>query len=231
MYPFTARLPKGFLSIDGIPLIKRSINNLLKAGIEKIIIGTGHKSKYYEALADDYPVICKYNPDYAQTGSMYTLYNARELIQSDFLLIESDILYDGHGLQVLIKGPQPNVVLASGLTGAGDEVFIEVDQQHNLLAMSKNKESLGSIYGELTGISKISFGTYQVMNHYAENNFDQNPGLDYEHALVGVGRSETIYVHKINGYAWCEIDDQQHLDRARSIVYPLIKKSEKRSTG
>jgi 2-aminoethylphosphonate-pyruvate transaminase len=159
---------------------------------------------------------------------MYTLYNMRELIRSDFLLIESDILYDRHGLNVLIQESQPNVVLASGLTGAGDEVFIEADEQYNLLALSKNKHSLESIYGELTGISKISYSTYQVMNHYAENNFDQNPGLDYEHALVGVGRRETIYVHKINGYAWCEIDDQQHLDRAHSIVYPLIKKSEKR---
>ena len=229
MFPYNKRLPKGFLKINGIPIIKRSIHNLLNAGIEKIIIGTGHKSKEYEKLASDYPVVCKYNPEYTRTGSMYTLYNMRESIRSNFLLLESDILYDGHGLEVLIKDPHPNIVLASGLTGAGDEVFIEANRKRYLTAMSKQKSSLRSIFGELTGISKVFLPAVNAMNKFAFDRFYRRPDLDYEYAMVAVSGRYKFYVLKIEDYIWCEIDDYMHLQRARNLIFPKLNLKEQAS--
>ncbi len=220
---FSKNLPKGFLPIDGVPIIERSIRNLINAGIEKIIIGTGYKSEAYENLMTNFPeIVCKRNMQYSSTGSMFTLYNLRNLVSEDFLLLESDLLYDKAGLESILNHPNKNIILVSGRTGAGDEVFIEVDDDRNLVSMSKNEVELGPVYGELTGISKISQSTFRTMNQYAEQNFDKSPGLDYEYALVGISNIETIYGHKIEDYAWCEIDDQHHLNRAQKVVWPRI---------
>ena len=43
--------PKGFIELDGLPIIERSIRQLKQAGLSEIIIVTGYAAGYYEALA------------------------------------------------------------------------------------------------------------------------------------------------------------------------------------
>ena len=50
----TKTMPKGFLEIGGTAIVEQSIQKLLACGIEKIIIGTGHCSEYYDQLAQKY---------------------------------------------------------------------------------------------------------------------------------------------------------------------------------
>ena len=119
----TKHMPKGFLEIEGVSLIERSILKLLDVGVEKIIIGTGYLSEFFERLSDIYPIECVKSPRFATTGSMYTLHNLREHIQEDFILLESDLLYDRSGLQQLINDKRPDVILASDKTFSGDEVL------------------------------------------------------------------------------------------------------------
>ena len=38
----TKAMPKGFIEIDGIAMVERSVQKLIAAGVEEIIIGTGH---------------------------------------------------------------------------------------------------------------------------------------------------------------------------------------------
>jgi len=219
--------PKGFLEIDQISIIEMSINKLLQAGIDKIFIGTGYQSQLYEQLALKYPQIkCIYNENYKITGSMCTLYNLRDYVLEDFILLESDLLYDIAGLQILIHHNMTDVILASELSSSRDEVFIETDLNNSLINMSKNIEKLGPVDCELVGISKLSYETFKDMCDYAETFFESNPGLDYEYVLVGIAKEKGIHVNKIKDYTWCEIDDEKHLHRAINEIYPKIKSQE-----
>ena len=38
----TEYMPKGFIEVDGMPMVEQSVRKLIGAGIEQIIIGTGH---------------------------------------------------------------------------------------------------------------------------------------------------------------------------------------------
>jgi 2-aminoethylphosphonate-pyruvate transaminase len=222
----TQTMPKGFIPVGGKPLIERSMENLLGAGIERIIIGTGHAAEYYEEYAERIPQIsCFKNEHYSSTGSMYTLYNLRERIGEDFLLLESDLLYEKAGLTILMNNPRPDVILASGPTSSGDEVFIETDAGY-LVNMSKQAAELKSSDAELVGITKISYPTFIAMCAYAEQEFPDRPRLDYEYVLVGVGKSIPIQVERVSDYAWCEIDDENHLRRAKNFILPKIKERE-----
>ncbi len=250
--------PKGFVPVGGTPLIERSVKILAEAGITSIIIGTGHLHEFYDELAaaasTRFPaatkggnessqcsgllIKCVINPDYASTGSMATLYNLRGHIEGDFLLLESDLLYEQSGIYELLSDERDNLILASGRTGSGDEVFIETGAENRLMNMSKRAADLNKIDAELVGISKVSLSAYRLMCACYEARAAAAPKLDYESVLVSVSNSGTaagaattstntaaadIFVKKIEDYAWCEIDDKNHLERAVSIVYPEIK--------
>ena len=224
--------PKGFLNIGDGPIIERSVRVLLEYGIGKILLGTGYKSGFYEELERRYAeVICVNNSGYEETGSFYTLYNMREHITEDFLLLESDLLYEKHAVSFLQEDCAENIVLASGWTHSGDEFYIEVDENFFLVRMSKNMDELNSVYGELVGISKISYGAFGALCRWAEANVELARKRDYEFALNSIARDVPIAIKKIDDLLWVEIDDESHLQRARNNIYPKIKEKEHEHAG
>ncbi len=217
-------MPKGFLPMEGKTLIERSIEALTINGIEQIIIGTGYLSESYHELKEHFPqLVFGQNPDFATTGSMYTLHGLRELITTDFLLLESDLLYERMAISALQESAEKTVVLGSGKTHSGDEVYIQTNAKGQVLKMSKKPAELQSLDAELVGITKIDLGTFKKMLAFAEKNFAENPKLDYEYTLVGVSLDQPIKVLKIEDLIWCEIDDENHLQRALTHIWPKIK--------
>jgi 2-aminoethylphosphonate-pyruvate transaminase len=100
----TTEMPKGVIEIGGMPMVERSVRKLIEKGIEKIYIGTGHCPEWYERLAARYPCIeTVRNPRYATTSSMRTLFEVARKVKGDFLLLESDLIYDDIGLFVLLN--------------------------------------------------------------------------------------------------------------------------------
>ena len=106
---YTEQIPKGFVEVCGKPMIERSIETLISCGIERIVIGTGYKHEVYDFLKKKYPMIetC-FSPLYAETNSMYTLYNTQGLIGSDdFLLLESDLVFETKAITELMNCGKP----------------------------------------------------------------------------------------------------------------------------
>lgn len=224
---YTSNRPKGFIEVGGITIIEASIKKLLDSGIQEIIIGTGYHSEQYDKLSETYPNIkCVKNSDYSNTGSMYTLYNLKSNISKDFLLLESDLIYDKSGLKELINLQCPDAILTSGTTHSNDEVFVETNEEKFLVNLSKDPDKLTKVYSELVGISKISKPTFEKMCKFAEQSFYQNRFLDYEYALVGIAHAVNLFVLKIDDYTWTEIDDASQLMRAKKVIYPKILKRE-----
>ncbi|MGN0726257.1 MAG: 2-aminoethylphosphonate aminotransferase [Treponema sp.] len=223
----TKLMPKGFIEIEGVPMVERSVQKLISAGIEEIIIGTGHCSQYYDELAKKYHVIKTVrNDNYANTSSMGTLEVCVPYITGDFILLESDLIYDAVGLKVLQNEERSNVILASGKSNSHDEVYLAADANGVLTEVSKNKEIIPNPAGELVGITKISKACLNKMMAYYKSSPDLIK-LDYESALKQVSaEGESVYVHKIEYYAWTEIDDQDMLERAINEIYPRIKENE-----
>ena len=223
----TASMPKGFISIGGLPIVEVSLRALIDSGIEKIFIGTGYQAAHYERLAQRYhpAITCVENPDFAKTGSMATLYNIAPSIGVDFLLLESDLVYDPAGLDALISDEKHSgIILASGMTGSGDEVFIETGDSGRLVKLSKNAGELARSDAELVGICRISRGALDEMCRYYEKEREKRPGIDYESVLAGIASAGSdIFVKKIEDFSWCEIDDDGHLHRAAGVIFPKIR--------
>jgi len=219
-------IPKGFLRLGQQPIIEESIERLVAAGIRDIVIVTGHCADHYERLAagQDGLVRTVHNPRFADSGSMYSLYCARDVIDDEsFLLLESDLIYEPRALTELLVEPAADAILLSGPTGAGDEVWVET-RDDNLVAMSKDRETLaGSVAGELVGISKISAELFTLMQEIAGRAFETSLRYDYEtDCLVAAGARRPIRCPVVADLIWSEIDDPSHLHRAREQIYPRI---------
>jgi 2-aminoethylphosphonate-pyruvate transaminase len=228
----TEAMPKGFIEIDGMPIVETSVKKLFAAGIEEIIIGTGHCSEWFERLAEKYHCIkLVKNERYADTGSMGTLACCIPHVWGDVLILESDLIYDNLGLFVLINDSRKNVILASGATASGDEVYLEADSNGILKKHSKDITKISSVYGELVGITKLTRSALDKMNSYCTAELQTQPKMEYETAMSFISSTadnggEEIAIRKIDNYAWREIDDENHLEMAITQVYPLIKESE-----
>ena len=216
--------PKGFLQLGERPIIEESLERLRDAGIEHVVIVTGHCASWYEELAQASAgfVSTVHNAQYANSGSMYSLCCAAEQITGDFLLLESDLIYERRAIAELLEYPRDNGILLSGATHSGDEVFVETAGER-LVSMSKERSGLGSVAGELVGITKVSLPLLAQMVVLAQAAFEKSLRYDYEtDCLVQAAALYPVYCHLVPDVAWAEIDDDRHWRRAREHVYPTI---------
>lgn len=224
----TLAMPKGFIEIDGVAIVEHSVKKLIAAGVEEIIIGTGHCAEWYERLAKKYPCIrTVHNDNYAATSSMGTLAVCAPLVTGDCYILESDLIYDAAGLFVLANDANANAVLASGQTHSEDEVYLATDAAGRLIKVSKKQDEIGTAAGELVGISKVTKSFLDLMASYYKDNLPESIKADYEGVIATLSAGgHAAYVHAVENYAWAEVDDEAMLIRAESKVWPLIKEAE-----
>lgn len=220
----TEERPKGFIEAGGQPMVVRSIETLISCGIERIIIGTGYLREAYEELAKRYPqIVCCFSPRYAETNSMYTLYNCREMVgDEDFLLLESDLVFERRAITALQECEHPDVMLITPVTKFQDQYYVECDQEGTLTNCSTDKTQVRA-KGELVGIHKLSNTFYKKMCADYETKVGELPKLGYEYQLLHMSQEILpVYVLCEEGLKWYEIDDIDDLRYAEENIIQYL---------
>lgn len=222
---YTESIPKGFIEVGGKAMVVRSVETLLSCGFKRIIIGTGYKKDSYEELAKQYPQIeCVYSPQYADTNSMYTLYNCRDVIgNDDFILLESDIIFNKVAILDLISSAWENIMLITPVTKFQDQYYVEYDDDFVLTNCSTDKEQI--VYkGELVGIHRLSSSYYHSMCEEYAKVLKDNLKMGYEYQLLWMSQhGYPIKVLNDNNVFWYEIDDVNDLDFAEKNIIKRIE--------
>lgn len=222
---YTERIPKGFIECGGVSMIERSIKTLIDCGITRIIIGTGYHKEKFEELAKTYPQIeCVFSPRYAETNSMYTLYNCREAVgNDDFLLLESDLVFELRAIITMLESEHPTIMLITPVTKFQDQYYVEYDANHQLTMCSTDKTKL-NVKGELVGIHKFSSAFYKDMCRDYAAKVDELPKLGYEYEILSMAQGGSdVYVLNEEGLYWYEIDDPEDLAYAEKNILPHLK--------
>lgn len=221
----TETIPKGFIEVGGKSMVIRSIETLIACGIQRIVIGTGYKKEAYEALQSRYPQItCVFSPRYAETNSMYTLWNCREVIgDDDFILLESDIIYSHNAITELQKDEHPDIMLITPVTKFQDQYYVEYDEQGTLTRCSTNKEEI-NYKGELVGIHKLSSAFYHRQCEEYQKIIADKPKLGYEYQLLWMSQHICpVFVLNSSDVIWYEIDDEDDLNYAEKKIVGSLK--------
>jgi 2-aminoethylphosphonate-pyruvate transaminase len=216
----TEKMPKGFVPFNGEPMVLHSIKTLIECGINRIVIGTGYKKESYEELKKIYPQIeCVFSPRYAETNSMYTLYNCREAIgDDDFILLESDLVFEKKAISSLQDCFYDSAMLITPVTKFQDQYYVEMDDNNVLVNCSTDKEQIKP-NGELVGIHKLSNQFYKKMCTEYEKIVEEKPKLGYEYQLLYMSQHiMPMNVLKVNDLQWYEIDDIDDLHYAEDNI-------------
>ena len=148
-----------------------------------------------------------------------TLYNCREAIgDNDFLLLESDLVYEQRAISDLIACPFDDAMLITPVTKFQDQYYVEMNDRCELVACSTDRDALQPS-GELVGIHKISNRFYQLLAEDYGRVAEEKLRLGYEYQLLDVSRRITpMYVLCLQGLLWYEIDDAADLAFAEKNV-------------
>jgi len=220
----TETMPKGFIEVGGQSMVVRSIETLVACGIQRIIIGTGYKKEAYETLREKFPQIeCVFSPRYAETNSMYTLWNCREVIgDDDFLLLESDIIFSRNAITELQENVHPDIMLITPVTKFQDQYYVEYDGDGILTRCSTTKSEIDA-KGELVGIHKLSSAFYHQMCAAYESIVTEKPKLGYEYQLLWMSQHVSpVFVLNSSDVRWYEIDDEQDLAYAEKKIVNFL---------
>lgn len=216
----TELIPKSFIEVHNKTMISRSIETLIDCGIERIIIGTGYKSEMFDDLNKEYAQIeTLYSERYAKTNSMQTLYVCGEIIgNDDFILLESDLIYEKKAISELIKDPRADIMLVSNVIKFQDQYYIESNEKDELVNCSVDENNL-TVCGELVGIHKLSNLFFEKLKYYYSLVMLDKPTLGYEFGLLHIAQNVmAMHTLKIDGLQWYEIDDDNDLEYAEKMI-------------
>ena len=148
--------PKTLLPVGGVPILRRQITTLLRAGFDQFVICTGYLEQLIrDAVGTWFPdldVTFVTNEKFATTNTAYSLALARTHVEGDgFLLLDGDVVFDLGVIEELVaRGPDCIAVRSVGELGL-EEVKVTADVEDRVLAIGKHVP-VRSAMGESVGI-------------------------------------------------------------------------------
>lgn len=221
--PLTLNTPKSLLTIDGKSLLQRSMDALIQNGIKDFVIVTGYLHEKIEAFvkeqyADTISVKFIYNNVYDSTNNIYSLWLARpEAEGEDFLLLDSDLLYDPQIITEVMANKAANVLTLIKHDLGEEEMKVVTDADGVIKEISKTCNPSDAA-GESLGIEKIgkeySAALYKelevMMNtEHLENKFYE---LAFERLIP---QGHTYNVLDVSHLFSCELDTVEDFENAK----------------
>jgi choline kinase len=113
--PITNSIPKCLVPVNSRPILEHQFEALFLAGIRDVVLVVGHLA---ELLSDKYGTSYRgmnihyvENRRYDRTNNIYSLWLAKQHLNSPVLLLEGDLVFEPELLQRLTQTPEPNVAI------------------------------------------------------------------------------------------------------------------------
>jgi len=224
--PLTEHTPKCLLKIGERSLLQRSIDAMKMNGISDFVIVTGYLHEQIEEFVrqqygNTIEVTFIHNDVFDSTNNIYSLWLARpEVDGKDFLLLDSDLLYDSRIITSVLNTKSPNVLTLIQHELGEEEMKVVIGEDGDITEISKTCNP-ASAAGESLGIEKIgaeySAALYKelavMMNEeHLENKFYE---LAFER-LIKQGHSYKVI--DVTEYFSCELDTVEDFENAKQKI-------------
>lgn len=158
--PLTEKTPKCLLRIGEKCLLECAVDALLSNDIKDLVIVTGFLHQQIEDFINitfpELKVTFIHNERYESTNNIYSLWLAKDAVENhNFLLLDSDILFDKELVTMLLQSPAPDCLALNRHPLGEEEIKVIVNSNNEVTAISKVC-SIEKAIGESIGIEKIS---------------------------------------------------------------------------
>ncbi len=228
----THGVPKCLIDFDGRTILDHQIEALWEAGVSRIGIVVGHNrdrivehiGQAYADHLDSFDFI--YNPAFATTNNIYSLWLAREWVGStDVIVLNADVLCHPAILLPAVATQRPASMIVD--PSWRDETMKVIVRKGNVIRMSKAiaREEYSATYIGITVFRRpvVAQLFEEIHAMVAEGRVNE-----FFNAAVQrlVDRGLVVGLTSTSGLPWAEVDDEADLLFARYSVAPLLPHGE-----
>ncbi len=222
--PLTDNKPKTLLDIGRITIFDTIIKALMRYNINDIVLVTGYAynvlEEYIAQKYNDSSIRFSFirNPrlDY---GNIYSFYIAKEYMDNDFILINSDLVFHPKILEYVLEYNNISVLAIDDYKELGKEEM-KVKADNNIIKDISKDIPLEEADGEYIGIMRLRSEDAKIVIKSIEELFkDGKYNLYYEDAIRAItNKYDIFYKCSTRGLPSIEIDTQYDLEEAHSII-------------
>lgn len=199
-------VPKCTLPINGKPLIRITCEKMLSRKAD-IVVCVGYRQDLVKKALEGLPVKYYYNPFYAVTNSIGSLYFALDEIDGDLIIMNGDVYFDDQILDSLIHSKEDIVMVADKTTVATGDYFFATKEGGCIAEYGKDLP-LEKRSSEYVGMAKISA---RASKDFKNRIFDMVSSQHYDtwwETAIYKMTEENIDVHTldVDGAFWSEVD-------------------------
>lgn len=224
--------PKVLLRFGGRTLLHRHIENLRRAGVEKLALVVGYRAAEIEreiaaARAQDY-VETVYNADF-RSGSVTSLAAGAAALEGggDMLLMDADVLYHPRILDRLVTTAHANCFLMDRDFEDGPEPVKLCVRDGALVEFRKEVSGAHDLRGESVGFFRfapaIAARVAAAARAYVAAGRSAEPYEEVVRDVLLAAPSGTFGYEDVTGLPWIEIDFPKDVERADREVLPRIE--------
>ena len=230
--PLTDERPKCLLTVGQRTLLQRTVDALLAAGIRELVVVTGYRqqmirefltTRYLSPADGQAPAMTIHfidNPDYAHNNNIFSLWLTRPFTDGkDFLLLDSDILFDPQILPAVLAGEGSALALNRHELGE-EEIKVIVDDRQQIVEISKVC-SIAKAIGESVGIEKMTADYSTALFRELQQMIEVEGLIDifYELAFERlIPQGHTFRVVDTTRFFSIELDTVEDFENAKTLI-------------
>ena len=222
--PLTDACPKCLLKIGERTLLQRTVDAMIAAGIQELVVVTGYRAEMIrDFLTKQYPSLnihFIHNGDYEHNNNIFSLWMTRPYTDGkEFLLSDSDILFDPQLIRAVLA-EEGNALALNRHECGEEEIKVIVDSENRIMELSKTC-SIEQAIGESVGFEKMTASYSTALFKELEQMIEREELIDifYERAFERlIPQGHTFRIVDTTRYFSIELDTPEDFENAKQLI-------------
>lgn len=222
--PLTDECPKCLLKVGQRTLLQRTVDAVVNAGINELVVVTGYKNNMIvDFLRTNYSSLAIHfidNPDYAHNNNIFSLWLTRPYTEGkDFLLLDSDILFDPAIVSTIV-GEEGTVLALNRHELGEEEIKVIIDHKGDVREISKVC-AIDKAVGESVGIEKMTADYSKALFQELQRMIVEEGLIDvfYEKAFERlIPQGFTFRIVDTTHFFSIELDTVEDFENAKKLI-------------
>jgi len=225
LHPLTENMPKCLIKIGNKTILEHQLRNLVECGIEELILVIGyHSNMILEKLKQgfsDLEIRYVKNPIYYRTNTVYSLWLARNEMNTDFIYLNGDVFFHRDILKRLIDS-ELNTCLAIDKKRRVGEEEVKVKIVDGLVKEIGKEIKHSMADGEFIGVAKFCKEINVVFKKRLDEVVEEGKvNAFFELAVQRMLSNYDLHAVDVSDLPCIEIDTYDDLEEARNIFFKM----------
>ena len=222
----TAEYPKCLIPINSVPLLTRSLRQLSRLGVKKVILVIGYRSgsfqDHYRSSYMGMEICYVLNPDWSTTNNLVSFDLAVPYIDTDYILLEGDLIYTDDAIS---RMHNVDSMAISPLQDHMDGTVVTLDEDH-FVRMMYLRSTMVQHQGSEPLYKTVNIYCFSLSTHNKIVRLEVKRFLArgkhqsyYEEAFAEAIEQQALSMKAIlfADQLWYEIDTREDLERAKDL--------------